>query len=184
MKVHTKRRLGMALITGAGAVGFATGSGPASAQDYDVGTGPQKITMQLKGKRPVFKGPKRVSEGARLTIVNKTAPRKIGPHTFSLVKKGELPKTKKERKSCFEGNICFTIAMAHRFDPETERINRPKVEVGGKGWNKSFGKKGDSWYTETKGEKTGRRVTAAAGKTLYYLCAVHPGMQGKIRVVK
>ena len=139
--------------------------------------------MKLKGKRPLFTGPKRISQGARLTVVNRSSPKKIGPHTFSLVKPALIPKTKKARKACFDGNICLTIALAHEFDPETEKIGKNSVEVGGKGWNKSFGKKGDSFYTEVKGGKQTRRVTAPVGTTLTYFCAVHPGMKGKIKVV-
>jgi hypothetical protein len=183
MKASTKCRAGLALVTGATALGLTISSGPASAQ-YNVGTGPVKIKMALKGKRPVFTGPKRVSSGERLTVVNKTAPRKIGPHTLSLVKQGKLPKGKKERRNCFNGGICLTIAKAHEFNPQTEKIGKDKVEVGTKGWDKAFGKRGDSWYTEKKGAKHGRRVVAAPGTTLYFLCAVHPGMQRKIRVVE
>ena len=47
---------------------------------------------------------------------------------------------------------------------------------------KSFGKKGDSWFTPDKGTKQSRKVSAKAGKTLYFFCAVHPFMQGKIKV--
>ena len=40
-------------------------------------------------------------------------------------------------------------------------------------------KKGDSWFTgETKGATT-QEVTAAAGTTLYFMCAVHPWMHGQ-----
>ncbi|MEA2246477.1 MAG: hypothetical protein QOH46_1006, partial [Solirubrobacteraceae bacterium] len=87
MQVSTKRRIGLALVTGATTVGLVAGSGPASAQ-YNVGTGPKTIKIVMKGKNPTFKGPKRISRGEKLTIVNKTKPKKIGPHTFTLIKKG------------------------------------------------------------------------------------------------
>ena len=63
-------------------------------------------------------------------------------------------------------------------------VNRPKIEVGSKGWDQSFGKIGDSWYTEIQGAHNTRKVSANDGKTLYYFCLVHPFMQGKIKVVK
>jgi hypothetical protein len=56
------------------------------------------------------------------------------------------------------------------------------VDVAAKGWDASFGKEGDTWYTETEGEDTARKVSAEPGSKLYYLCVVHPFMQGKINV--
>jgi plastocyanin len=43
-------------------------------------------------------------------------------------------------------------------------------------------KKGDSWYTEKKGESFSQQVTAEPG-TLYFICAIHPGMQGRTTVL-
>ena len=48
----------------------------------------------------------------------------------------------------------------------------------------SFGKTGDTWYTETKNAKESRTISAKAGTTLTYFCAVHPNMVGTIKVVK
>jgi hypothetical protein len=176
----------IALATAATVIGGgAIATVGAGAQDYGpITTGPVTIKMKLKGKRTFFSGPKRISQGEKLTVVNKTSPKKIGPHTFSLVKPGLIPTTKKQRKSCFEGKgICFRIAVAHKFDPKTEKVNKAKVEVGGKGWNKSFGKVGDSWYVDRRGDLDTRRVSAPVGTTLTYFCAVHPAMKGKIKVV-
>src|SRR4051812_41086056 len=136
MNGSTKRRVGMALVTGATAIGLAAGSGPASAGPYDVKTGPKTIKIKLKGKKPFFKFPKQISKGAKLTIVNTTNPKKIGPHTFSLVKPANLPKGKKQRKACFNAGICGPIAVAHKFDPQTEKVNKPNVDAGKKGWDK------------------------------------------------
>jgi hypothetical protein len=183
MTASTKRRTGLAIVVGATAVGLTAGSGPASAQ-YNVGTGPKTIRIVMDGREPVFKAPKRISAGQKLTIVNKTSAKKIGPHTFTLVRKGLLPKTPKQIKKCANGNtrLCKNIAKAHKFTPP-ETINKPNVDVGKRGWDKSFGKRGDSWFTPDKGTSETRKVRARAGKTLYFLCAVHPFMQGKIKVV-
>lgn len=183
MKASTMRRSGLALTAGATAVGLIAAAGTASAQ-YNVGTGPKTIQIVMKGKRPVFKGPGSISAGAKLTIINKTSPGKIGPHTFSLVQKSRLPKNRKQFKAC--GNlklICGDIAKAHKFAPP-QTINKPNVDVGKKGWDKSFGKTGDTWFTPAKGTKETRVVTAKPGTTLYFMCAVHPFMQGKIKVVQ
>jgi hypothetical protein len=171
-----------------GAVAIALIGGPAVlAQDDDATPDePATIAMEVQGKRLLFAGPTTVIKGQELRIVNDTSVRKVGPHTFSLAKKSVLPDTPKEFKQCFTpGKICMDIATAHKFNPKTEKIAKPIVNAGAKGWNRSFSKDrtGDSWYTETKGESHTRRVTASAGTTLRFICAVHPDMQGKIKVV-
>jgi plastocyanin len=171
----------------AGTIALALIGGPAVlAQDDGTPDEPATITMEVQGKRLLFAGPETVVKGQELEIVNNTSVRKVGPHTFSLAKKAVLPDTPKEFKQCFTpGKICMDIATAHKFNPKTEKIAKPIVNAGAKGWNRSFtnDQTGDSWYTETKGESHTRRVTASAGTTLRFLCAVHPDMQGKIKVV-
>jgi hypothetical protein len=146
------------------------------------------IDMVLKGKKMSFEGPETVYQGQQLEIFNDTNPRQVGPHTFSLVEKGTLPKTKAAEKSCFTpGHICMSIAKWHGFNPKTEKITVNPVEAGPKGWStagNNKGKKGDSWFTgETKkGTHFNEEVTAKPGTTLYFICAVHPWMQGSVKV--
>jgi hypothetical protein len=147
------------------------------------------ITMVLHGKKLAFEGPETIEEGTPLEILNETNPRQVGPHTFSLVTKSSLPKTKKAEANCFTpGKICFAIAEWQKFNPKTEKVGLNLVKVGPPGWSTSgdaSGKKGDSWFTgETKaGTHVTQVVSAKAGTTLYYICAIHPWMQGSIKVV-
>jgi hypothetical protein len=144
------------------------------------------IEIKLEGKKLGFVGPSTVHEGEELRIVNDTKPSQVGPHTFTLVEKGSLPKTAKARKSCFTpAHICLSIAEWHHFNPKTEKVGKPEVEVGPEGWSTlgSVKKEGDSWFTEKAGAETERKVTAKAGTTLYFMCAVHPWMQGKVKVL-
>ncbi|MGD9735660.1 MAG: hypothetical protein AB7V58_08645 [Solirubrobacterales bacterium] len=147
------------------------------------------IDMVVKGKKLAFEGPETVYEGQELEIFNDTNPRQVGPHTFSLVEKGTLPKTKAAQRSCFTpGHICMSIAKWHGFNPKTEKISINPVKAGPLGWStmgNNKGKKGDSWFTgETKkGTHTIEKVTAKAGTTLYFVCAIHPWMQGSVEVV-
>jgi hypothetical protein len=145
------------------------------------------IEIKLEGKKMGFFGPGTVHEGEELKIVNKTNPRQVGPHTFSLVEKGLLPKTAKQRQTCFTpGHICLSIAEWHHFNPKTEKVSKPEVEVGPLGWSTmgSVKKEGDSWFSgEKPGGEVDRKVTAKAGTTLYFMCAVHPWMQGSIKVL-
>lgn len=145
------------------------------------------VSMELVKGKLKFVGPDTVYVGEQLEIVNKTNPKQVGPHTFSLVTKASLPKTAKARNTCFAPKkICLAIAKWHGFNPKTERITKNLVKAGPAGWStmgNATGKTGDSWFSgETKGGKISKAVTAAAGTTLYYLCAVHPEMQGQVEV--
>ncbi|HEX2160547.1 MAG TPA: hypothetical protein VHF88_01865 [Thermoleophilaceae bacterium] len=171
----------------AGVLAAALIGGPTVlAQDGDTPAEPTTITMEAQGKRLVFDGPETVQKGDELRIVNDTSVRKYGPHTFSLVKQSLLPDSGKEFRQCFTpGKICMEIAMAHKFNPRTEKVGKPVVNAGKRGWDRSFNGKrnGDSWYTDKKDQSFTRRVTAKAGTTLSFICAVHPDMQGEIDVV-
>ncbi|MFN8216353.1 MAG: hypothetical protein U0R71_07120 [Solirubrobacterales bacterium] len=144
------------------------------------------IQIELTKGKLKFVGPTSVTQGDELEIVNKTNPRQVGPHTFSLVKQGVQPKTGPQRKNCFTmGHICMAIAQWHGFNPKTEKISVNPVKAGPAGWSTmgSNTKKGDSWFTEKAGDSISQEVTAQAGTTLYFMCAVHPWMHGKVKVL-
>jgi hypothetical protein len=159
----------------------------ATAESVAPTEGVTTIEIKLEGKKMGFFGPSTVHEGEELRIVNKTKPSMVGPHTFSLVEKGLLPKTAKARKSCFTpGHICLSIGEWHHFNPKTEEIGKTEVDAGPEGWSTmgSLKKEGDSWFSgEKPGGETERKVTAKAGTTLYFMCAVHPWMQGRVKVL-
>ncbi|HMI81980.1 MAG TPA: hypothetical protein VK480_09365 [Solirubrobacterales bacterium] len=191
-KLSRRARLrALALAVPAAALTLAVaGGGLAGAETTATPTGvTDVISMELTKGKLKFAGPESVTVGDQLEIVNNTSPRQVGPHTFSLVTKGSLPKTPQARKNCFAPkHICLAIAKWHGFTPKTERITINPVKAGLAGWSTmgdASGKKGDSWFTgETKkGTHFSQEVTADAGSTLYYLCAVHPWMQGKVNVV-
>jgi hypothetical protein len=142
------------------------------------------IDIKMEGKKMGFFGPKTVHEGEQLRIVNDTMPSMVGPHTFSLVTKGSLPKTAKQRKECFTpGKICMGIAGWYGLKGEEDPKN-PLVDVGQEGWDTmgTATKKGDSYFFGKKGESVEQIVSAKAGTTLYFICAVHPFMQGQVKV--
>ncbi len=144
-----------------------------------------EIDMKFEKGKIFFEGPKTIAQGDTLKIVNETNPKQIGPHTFSLVTKAVLPKTKDTRKNCFTPkHICLSIAEWHKFNPKTEKIGLDPVKAGPAGWSTmgNNSKTGDSWFTEKKGESFEQQVTAAPG-TLYFICAVHSFMQGQVKVV-
>ncbi len=133
-----------------------------------------------------FEAPKTIVAGEELEVLNQTNPKQVGPHTFSLVTKGSIPKTPKARQVCFTPkHICMSIAKWHGVKGNGPVKVNP-VEVGLEGWDTlgSLTKKGDSWFTGEK-PKTSitQKVTAAAGTTIYFMCAIHPWMHGSIEVV-
>jgi hypothetical protein len=175
----------LAAVTAVGIAAFATGgasadeSGATARADQDA-----TITIALEGKDLFFKGGKKVSHGANLKIVNKTSPKDVGPHTFTLVKKKLLPDDKQEIKDCehLKLEVCQDVAAAHKVDLQTFEVNKRIVDRGEKGWDKPFGHKGDTWFVNGEGKSNEREVSAKAGTTLHYFCIVHPFMQGKVKV--
>jgi hypothetical protein len=183
-KLSSRVPLRAVALAASTAVLVLAGSGLATAATPTGVT--QKVDIELTKGKLKFVGPQSVTIGDQLEIVNDTNPKQVGPHTFSLVTKGSLPKTPKARKNCFTPkHICLAVATWHGFNPKTEQITKNPAKAGPAGWStagKATGPKGDSWFTEKKGETFSQEVTAAAGSTLYYLCAVHPWMQGKVNV--
>jgi plastocyanin len=161
--------------------------GPGLAGAESIQAPHAKISIvEAKGKLK-FVAPATVPQGASLTVVNETDPKKVGPHTFSLVTQGSLPKTPGARKSCFTPkHICMSIAKWHGFSPKTEKITINPVEAGPEGWSTSGSntETGDSWFTgeKKKGTSLTQQVTAEPG-ALYFVCAIHPWMQGKTTVL-
>lgn len=134
-----------------------------------------------------FVAPKTIIAGEDLAVLNQTNPKQVGPHTFSLVTKGSLPKTPKARQTCFTPkHICMAIAKWHGTNGNGPVTKNP-VEAGVDGWDTlgSVTKTGDSWFTGEKkaGTSIVEPVTAAPGTRLYFLCAVHSWMQGSTEVL-
>lgn len=133
-----------------------------------------------------FVSPETVAEGDELEIVDKSNPRKVGPLTFSLVRRGYVPKTKRAQAICFtSGHICWAIAEWQGVHGEGVPTINP-AEAGAPGWD-TMGTKsvvGDSWFSGTeRGGRFGQEVTARAGARLWFMDAIHPWLHGTIKVV-
>jgi hypothetical protein len=144
------------------------------------------VFISAQGGRLHFIAPKTIASGEDLTVVNQTNPKQVGPHTFALVTKGSIPKTKKARQLCFTPHhICKAIASWHGVKGNGPPTENPAT-AGAEGWDTlgSLTKKGDSWFTgEKPGASIDQKVTAAAGTTIYFMCAIHPWMHGQIEVL-
>jgi len=175
-------------VAGAVAAFAALGSiflgGTASAEESARGAA---ATIDIKGNNhPRFEGPETVDAGQQLEIVNNTDPDRIGPHSFSLFERSELPRGRDEMKRCGQiKGLCKRVANDHGvFPPNDFEVDNPVVDNGSAGWDTSYdrGVSGDSWLTLVEDETHSRAVTAGPGN-LRYLCIVHPDMQGKIKVL-
>lgn len=178
---HRRRAVGISLLAAVAAL-LVAAMVPATS-------GAATVFMKADKKGLRFDAPKSVVAGEELNVVNRTDPRKIGPHTFSLVTKGSLPKTPNARRLCFaKGHICQAIARWHGVKGNGPVKENP-AEAGLPGWDTlgNLNKPGDSWFTGNKpGTSFSQAVTAdvTAGPTrLYFLCAIHPWMQGSTEVV-
>jgi len=109
-----------------------------------------------------------VASGGRVTWKNAT--RTGDPHTITIVAKRDLPKS-------FDCPACDAALRAHGVDFSTGRVANPVVNVGPAGLDEP----GDSLVLAPHG-RVSANVTAPAGTTLYYVCSIHPWMQGRIHV--
>jgi plastocyanin len=102
------------------------------------------------------------------------------PHTVTIGNRADLPQNIPQLDACFApGALCAETIEAH--DPGSDfappfniRVNR-----GGPGLDT----RGDSLlFAGPFAQAIQGRVTAPAGTTLFYLCVLHPWMQGRIAV--
>jgi hypothetical protein len=178
---------GLAAI-GALIVVAPSGATPAVHKSAHASKGVETATFEGGRRNLQLVTPRTVKAGDQLRVENLTNPNRIGPHTFSLVTKDSLPKTGHAQRRCSHfkaGTICRAIAKWHKIDFQTGQVGVNPVEVGRKGWDRkgNLKRKGDSWFTARENQRFSQKVSADPGKTLYVICAIHPNLQAKIKVV-
>jgi plastocyanin len=177
------RRLTVAVAaTAALGLGAAATAGAAAKNEIRVVGGivvkPGKYVKDNQRFKPANKT---VKSGATVKLVNKA--KTEDPHTISFVKKQFLPKQ-------FETPAMGPLAAAHQFpegggepgvmvvDDGQPLAEGATLEVDTMGDDKTAG---DS-AAFGPGQTFSFKVTAKKGSKLYYFCAVHPWMQGKLTV--
>jgi hypothetical protein len=179
--------LSRAVLLAIVALGLGAGSAAAAPAPIPAPTGDTvTIAVEEVAGKLAFVGPGTVVEGDELEVVDKTNPQKVGPVTFSLVRRGYPPKTKHAQAICFTpGHICWAIAEWQGVHGEGVPTINP-AEAGLPGWD-TMGTKtapGDSWYSGTeRGGRFAQEVTAKAGTRLWFMDAIHPWLRGTIKVV-
>jgi plastocyanin len=102
------------------------------------------------------------------------------PHTVTIGRRSDLPQNIAQLEACFEpGALCAETIEAH--DPGSDfappfniRVNRGRPGLNTRGDSLLFA---GPFAQAIRG-----RVTAPAGTNLFYLCVIHPWMQGRIAV--
>jgi hypothetical protein len=121
-----------------------------------------------------------VRHNGTLHVVNKSPGE--GGHSFTVVKEKDLPKTVAQINRC---KICQTLGQAHGANPNSEGPPQFLYLENGKGQNTppNVDRPGDSAFIADKRNATvNLKITAKKGKTLYFMCLIHPWMQAKIKV--
>ena len=115
----------------------------------------------------------RVQKGGTVNLVDKTK----APHSFSLVKKSQVPTNARQVDGCFGKGPCDELAVDHgAVNPDTgeeQDPTTPLVNVGKAGFNQP----GDSVLIPPGGKA---KIKVTTGQALYYICAIHPWMNGAI----
>jgi hypothetical protein len=140
-----------------------------------------KINRYIQDQTRYAKDVYTVKSGGTLKFVQ--GPITDGPHTFSVVKKSDLPKTVKQLNNC---KVCQTLGAAHGADETGQAPPKFQFLENGKGSQTppSLDQPGDSVLlsgTKTT-ENAVMKVTAKKGSTLHFMCLVHPWMQGTLQV--
>jgi plastocyanin len=168
--------LSVALLALGGSALGAGGKGPAKAKIVIKGGESFKPNAYIKDTMHFLAGTVTVRSGATVTLTNATK----DEHTLSIVKAAQLPRTVNQIENC---GVCGEIAKSHGVNPSAPPSGPPPiplVNVGAAG----FDKPGDSTVIGPKGHgsQVSFTVTAPAGTTLSFMCAIHPWMQGRFLV--
>ena len=119
-------------------------------------------------------GPLRVRSGERVTWIDRD--RVPEPHTVTVATRQNIPNTLQELFRC---QVC-ELATGHLEDPQNPEsdVRTLVLNAGAPGLDRQ----GDSLFL-VPGGRISARISAPAGSTVRYLCAIHPWMQGSLRVV-
>jgi plastocyanin len=135
---------------------------------------PERFVLPNKPSRRTLyfsPGAVRVRSGGTLTL--RYADRSDEAHTVTIFKKRRLPRSFDDR--C---RLCSRVIKLHQDpdDPEAPPA-RPLINEG----NPGLDREGDSLYQQPE-ETVSAEISARRGTRLYYVCALHPWMQGSIAV--
>lgn len=173
----------VALVVATAGTGASLAAGAAAPKRANV-----KIvtTLKVKVNRYIQDGLRfqkdvyAVRSGGSVRIVNAAGDE--GPHTFTIVRKKDLPRTPRKILNC---SLCDKLGQAHGADPNSDAPPKFLFLENGVGTTTSpnFDRPGDSAFVgPNKGDAVTVKVTARKGTKLNFLCLIHPWMQSRIIV--
>jgi plastocyanin len=156
----------------------APNSATVVAKDNGVSISPNKYMRDNMFFSP---GTVTVKSGGTITF-KFDKPGSMEPHTMTILHQSDLPKTGAQAENC---KPCERYATPHLKNPKAPPDqNNPIVHWTLNKGNPGFDTVGDSVAIQEPGKHKSVTITVTAkpGTTLYFVCAVHPWMQGKIVV--
>jgi hypothetical protein len=167
------------LVAGALAVPAIAGTPPRNVQLKAIGgvsmIPNRSITDGMHFNRDIFT----IQRGGRVTLIDRTEQ----PHSWSAVRARQVPRTVRGVDACFGKGPCDELAVAHgAINPDTGEEQEPTTPLVNRG-REGFNRPGDSVLIPPGG-RTSVKITADAGTTLNMICAIHPWMQNKVKVVR
>jgi plastocyanin len=172
-----------ALVCAAVGTSVALASGQATAGNAVVKVmSGEKIAVNRYFQEDMRFSPGTVSVKSGGTVTFEYGNPDTDPHTLTIVKQSDLPKTADQAMNC---SACQRYAAPHLKNPKGEPgPTNPIVH-----WTLNKGLPGldavgdaVAIWPQGSHKQISVKVSAPAGTTLYFLCAVHPWMQGKIVV--
>ena len=181
---HRKLVAGLAtlsLVAGGTGVALAAGKPPRRADVVAVSTTKVKINRYIQDGLRWKKDTYTVRSGGTLRVVN-NAPDE-GPHTFTVVKKSDLPKTP---RAIFNCAICNKLGAGPRRRPEQRGaaevpVPRERRRLGDRAERRPRRRLG-LHRRPRRASRSTLKVTAKKGTTLRFICLIHPWMQAKVLV--
>jgi plastocyanin len=170
---------GLTALLAAASASAAGGAGGVTIKATDKGT---SYIINRRASDTMYFSPATttVKSGSMLTFEYESKPAEE-PHTITIVNQKDLPKTPAQIDTCM---ICQKLAAGHLKNPKAPP--GPGNDIAH--WTLNTGKPGldgvgDSIAIEgAKHKSISIKVTAPAGTTLHFLCAVHPWMQARLVV--
>ncbi len=172
------RRLAAACL----AAGALTTAAVATAAAH---AAPKKLTIVSEGKNTVkanryfqsalffTPGTATVQSGAPLVVKDKDQSGE--PHTITFVKKADYPTKFEQYLNC---EPCNEALAGHGLDgPPSDAGPTKTINTGAEGIDGP----GDSLFFDPQ-TTAKSKITAKPGTNLYFVCAIHPWMQGKLKV--
>jgi len=160
---------------GAGLLGAARAGSAADGRTVKTEGGEEFVpNAKIMSNLKFAPGNLTVASGETLTLDH--ADRTDEPHTLSIVNAGEVPGDLDAVFSCGEpGTVCDDVFTAFGSEPSSSLF------VNGPGTGSGIDGRLDSLFV-LPGDSISATVTAPSGSTLYFICAIHPWMQGTINV--